>query len=132
MVPAREHGRTRSMSVKSYKDLIVWQRAMDLAEAVYGATTKWPDVERFGMVMQVRRAALSIPANIAEGHGRRSDAELRHFLSIAHGSLCELETCFLLAERLGFAGAHPDRVVSLLAEVGRLIGGLARTLPRKR
>lgn len=120
------------MSVRSYRDLIVWQRAMELAEAVYGATATWPEGERFGMVMQVRRAAVSIASNIAEGHGRRSDHELRHFLSIAHGSLCELETCFALAERLRFDSQQATRVTSFAAEVGRLIGGLVRTLPRKR
>jgi four helix bundle protein len=83
------------MAVKSYRDLIAWQRGMDLAVEVYEATTDWPDAERFGLISQIRRAAVSIPSYIAEGHGRRSDPEFRHFLGIAHGSLCELETCFL-------------------------------------
>ena len=107
------------MSVKSYRDLIVWRRAIDLAEAVYASTKTWPEDERFGMVMQVRRAAVSVAVNIAEGHDRRSDLELRRFLSIANGSVCELETCFVLADRLGFESTQPDRVVSLATEVGR-------------
>jgi four helix bundle protein len=119
------------MSVSSYRDLVAWQRAMELAEAVYEATKLWPDAERFGLVMQARRAAVSIPSNIAEGKGRRSDRELRRFLSIAHGSLCELGTCFELAERLGFERRGRSRVPTLLDEVGRLVGGLAKMLPPK-
>lgn len=120
------------MAIKSYRDLIVWQRAMDLAEAVYGASSSWPESERFGLISQVRRAAVSIPSNIAEGHGRRADPEFRYFLGIAHGSLCELETCFALAERLKLSKRSAEDVTALSSEVGRLLGGIYRTIPPKR
>jgi four helix bundle protein len=117
------------MPVKSYRDLIAWQKAMDLVEAVYKATTSFPREEIYGLTAQVRRAAVSIPSNIAEGQGRNSTNEFINFLSFAYGSLCEVETQVLLAERLAFLQA--DRVRTLLesaAEVGRIINGLSNSL----
>ena len=87
----------------SYKDLIVWQQAMDLAVAVYGATKSWPKEEIYGLTSQVRRAASSVPANIAEGYGREVRGSYQQFLRIAQGSLKELETQLLIAERTGIA-----------------------------
>ncbi|HEX5499444.1 MAG TPA: four helix bundle protein, partial [Thermomicrobiales bacterium] len=75
-----------------YVNLLVWQRAMDLVDVVYDATATWPRDELFGLVSQARRAAVSVPSNIAEGRGRIGPAEYVHHLSIAHGSLCEIET----------------------------------------
>jgi four helix bundle protein len=109
--------------------LIVWQKAMDLVEAVYRATTGFPKEEVFGLRAQVRKAVVSIPSNIAEGEGRRTTADFLRFLSIAHGSLREVETQVLIAERLGYIDAETRRgVMDSAAEVGRLINGLIRSL----
>ncbi|MET3523574.1 MULTISPECIES: four helix bundle protein [unclassified Mesorhizobium] len=112
----------------SYKDLIVWQQAMDLAVAVYGATKSWPKEELYGLTSQVRRAASSIPANIAEGYGREIRGSYQQFLRIAQGSLKELETQILIAERTGIASK--PTTVSLL-EGTESVGKLLRLLIRK-
>jgi four helix bundle protein len=88
--------------VNCYKDLIVWQKAMDLTEMVYQATKAFPREELYGLTNQVRRAAVSIPSNIAEGQARQSTAEFRNFLSLARGSLAEVETQLMIAQRLGY------------------------------
>lgn len=120
------------MAVKNYRDLIAWQKAMDLAESVYQATSDMPADERFGLTSQVRRAAVSVASNIAEGQGRFTDADFNRFLSIAHGSVREVETQLLLANRLGFLSETDiDPSIELSAEVGRLIAGLARSLKPK-
>src|SRR6266480_3109064 len=98
---------------------------MDLVELVYAATASFPSDERFGLTSQVRRAVVSVPSNIAEGPGRRSRSELVHFLSVAHGSLREVETQLLIATRLRFLDeAVGESVLTVSDEVGRLIGGL--------
>lgn len=84
-----------------YKDLLVWQKAIKLVQLVYQNTQSFPDNERFGLVTQMRRAAVSIPSNIAEGQARKSSAEFAHFLTIAQGSLAELETQMIIARELG-------------------------------
>jgi len=89
---------------KNYQDLIAWQKAMTLAESVYQATSAMPQEERFGLTAQMRRAAVGIPANIAEGEGRRICGEFLNQLSAAHGSVRELETHVMLAGRLRFIG----------------------------
>src|SRR5690606_10442061 len=86
--------------VSSYRDLQVWRRALDLAEAIYEATAHWPREERFGLVSQIRRAAVSVPSNIAEGAARRSTGEFLQFIGMARGSLAETDTQLLLAQRL--------------------------------
>ncbi|RWA60472.1 four helix bundle protein [Mesorhizobium sp. M4B.F.Ca.ET.190.01.1.1] len=111
----------------SYKDLIVWQQAMDLAVAVYGATKSWPKEELYGLTSQVRRAASSIPANIAEGYGREIRGSYQQFLRIAQGSLKELDQ-ILIAERTGIASK--PTMVSLL-EGTESVGKLLRLLIRK-
>jgi four helix bundle protein len=116
-----------------YTDLIAWRRAMDLAIAVYQASKALPDAERFGLTAQMRRAVVSIPANIAEGQGRRTHGEFLNQLSVAHGSLRELETHILLATRLEMLEAAVMRgILRKAAEVGRLINGLANSLERER
>jgi four helix bundle protein len=112
-----------------YRDLVVWQRAMGLAELVYRQTANYPSHERFGLTSQMRRAATSIPSNIAEGQGRRStDQELVRFLQIAHGSLCELQTQLELSVRLKLLSeAQASELKSSGDEVGRLLGGLIRS-----
>lgn len=112
-----------------YRELVAWQKAMDLVERVYIVTGDWPPDERFGLIQQVRRAAVSMPANIAEGHGRTGSKEYLRFLSLATGSLHEVETHLLIAERVRLL--HPDLCAALLeqtAEVGRILGGLIRRL----
>ena len=112
-----------------YRDLVAWQKAMTLAEAVYRETAVFPIDERYGLTSQMRRAAVSIPSNIAEGQGRRSsDHEFVRFLGIALGSVCELETQLELAERLQMLGSDSAARLRLLVdEVGRIIGGLRRS-----
>ncbi|MBL9094287.1 MAG: four helix bundle protein [Planctomycetaceae bacterium] len=117
------------MAGKGYQELIAWQKAMDLTEAVYGATTGFPADERFGLTAQMRRAAVSIPSNIAEGHGRSSQRDFARFLEIAIGSVAEIETQLLLAGRLKYL--PEERVLELLraaAEVGRLLNGLLKSM----
>lgn len=89
--------------INSYKDLQVWQRAMDIATACYEATRDFPKAEAYGMTSQIRRAAVSIPANIAEGYGRDSTGNFVSFLKVAQGSLKELETHLMLTVRVGIA-----------------------------
>src|SRR5690606_37491282 len=117
--------------IRSYRDLIVWQSAMALAVGTYDLTRAFPVEERFGLSAQLRRAAVSVPANIAEGHGRVHRGEYVHHLSIAHGSLCEVETMLLLAVelRLGRA-ANVAVLLETSREVGRMLGGLMRGLRR--
>src|SRR5216683_844484 len=117
------------MEIKSFRDLIVWQKAMNFVVEVYRATGRFPSEERFGLTAQLRRAAVSIPSNIAEGHGRESTREFLNFLSIAYGSLNEAQTQIMIAERLSFL-TH-EKVTPLLdlaAEVARLINGLCNSL----
>src|SRR5215210_4763555 len=95
----------------SYRDLIAWQKAMGLARSVYAVSASWPAEERFGPTSQVRRAAVSVPANIAEGSGRSGSREFRHGLSVAHASLCELETQLLLGIDLGLCESNQGNQV---------------------
>jgi four helix bundle protein len=112
-------------------DLIAWQKAMELAETTYKTTATLPKDERFGLCAQMRRAAASIPANIAEGQGRRTRGECGNQLSVAHGSVRELETHVMLAERLHFFEPILARtLLAQLAEVGRLVTGLHQSLSR--
>ncbi|HEX5500385.1 MAG TPA: four helix bundle protein [Thermomicrobiales bacterium] len=118
-------------SDQSYRDLIAWQKGIALVESVYRLTAGWPSDERLGLVAQARRSAVSVPANIAEGAGRSGTREFRHHLSMAHGSLCELETHLIVAQRLGFESRVPaNSVLDQTAEVGRLLRGLIRSLDR--
>ncbi len=117
------------MAVRMYQDLLAWQKAMDLAEAVYRATQAFPKDELYGLTSQLRRAAVSVPSNIAEGQGRGTPSELIHHLRIAQGSLQELETQLLLAERLSYLPKETaEKFVNLTGEVGRLIRGFIKSL----
>jgi four helix bundle protein len=111
----------------SHKDLVVWQKSIALACKVYAGTRPLPRDERFGLRSQLRRAAVSIPSNIAEGSARRSRAEFLHFLHIARGSLAELETQHMIAERLALI-SDATTTLEEIAEVGRLLDGLVRSL----
>jgi four helix bundle protein len=116
-------------TVRSYKDLIAWQKSMDLAEAVYVCTGTLPKQEAYGLVSQMRRASVSIAANIAEGHGRNSTGEYRQFLGVAKGSLAELETEIVLAERVGLV---PEKVAGELQkrceETSKILAGLHKAV----
>ena len=115
--------------IRSHRDLVAWQKAMDLVVAVYHASKSFPRDELYGLTNQLRRAAVSVPANVAEGQGRRSKSEFRQFLGNARGSLLELDTHLELALRLGYL--QPDKHAELrqqLQEVGRIINGLLRSL----
>jgi four helix bundle protein len=110
-----------------YRDLVAWQKGMAVVSAVYRASRMWPREEVYGLTSQVRRAAISIPANIAEGQGRTGANEFAHHLSIAKGSLHELETLLLIALDLGYVDeAACNALLTQTGEVARLIGGLLR------
>jgi four helix bundle protein len=116
-------------AVRFYQDLTVWQRGIDLVSEVYRLSERFPREEQFGLTNQLRRSAVSIPANIAEGHGRLHKAEFVHFLSIARGSLSETETHLVIAVRLGFLPREEaQRAGDLVQEVGRLLNGLINSL----
>ena len=120
------------MTIRFYKDLDVWQKSMDLVEEVYRVSQQFPSEERFGLTNQIRRSAVSIPANIAEAHGRLHLGDYIRFLSIARGSLMETETHLAIAIRLGFV-EHERAAVAhdLIQHVGRLLNGLIRALQTK-
>lgn len=117
------------MTGKNYRDLLAWQKSMDFVEDVYRATKKFPKEEQYGLTSQLRRSCVSVPSNIAEGQGRRSDGEFHHRLSIAHGSLREAETQAMIACRLGYLErVEMERLLDQAGEVGRLITGLSNSL----
>ena len=114
-----------------FKDLLVWQKGMDLAERVYRLTDKFPPDERFGLVSQMRRAAVSVPSNIAEGQARQSTREFLQFISHAMGSLAELETQVILSERLGrCTAADTVEIHRLIADLDRMLRALRRSLSK--
>ena len=108
------------MKTTSFKDLIVWQKSYKLVLEVYKATGGFPKSEVYGLAQQMQRAAISIPSNMAEGYGRQHKAEYDQFLSIAYGSLLELETQFLLANDLKYL-AKNTAIDELLREVGSML-----------
>ena len=112
-----------------YRDLKVWRKSIDFAESVYLLSAEFPASERFGVTSQIRRASVSVAANIAEGAERHGEREFLHFLGIASGSLAETSTFLILAQRLGFA--EPEKVRQVQAqgdEIGRMLSGLKRSL----
>jgi len=116
----------------SYRDLKVWQKAMDLAERCYEETRLFPKEEMYGLTSQIRRCSVSVAANIAEGYGRDSDGSFVQFLRISQGSLKELETHIILSGRVGILKQDP--VTDLLEradELGRMLRGLIRSIQRK-
>ena len=111
--------------IKSYKDLIVWQKAMDLAVQAYELCKQFPKTETYGLIAQATRAAASVPGNIAEGSARGAAKDYSRFLAIARGSLVELETYLLLAVRLRYANQEMAQpVLDLIDEVGRMLNTL--------
>jgi len=117
------------MSVESYRDLKVWQKAIDVTVDSYALTKPFPADEKYGLTSQIRRAAGSIAANIAEGHGRGSTKSFLNFLWIANGSLKELETHFIIAGRLGYISREDAKpLFTQMDEIGRMLVGLRRSL----
>jgi four helix bundle protein len=117
------------MGRNSYEDLEVWQRAMDLVVDCYDLTRSFPQVEQFGPTTQLQRAAVSVPASIAEGQARQHTREFIRYLTIARGSLAELETHVQIAERLGYAsGDVVQKMLGRTDQVVRMISGLCKSL----
>ncbi|MFN6982592.1 MAG: four helix bundle protein [Brevundimonas sp.] len=119
--------------LRTHRDLDVWKLSLDWVEAVYRCSVSWPSDERFGLISQVRRSAVSVAANIAEGAGRNGTGEFVHFLGIARGSLAEVETHLLIAARLGYLTT--DNLQPLLADmdrIGRMLSALSTRLKQRR
>ena len=115
--------------MNSYRELIGWQKSMDAVVEIYRVTRSFPAAEQFALTNQVRRAAVSVPSNIAEGQGRGTDKEFCHFLRIARGSIQEVETQLILAQRLGYCpSTEADGCLQRLDEVSRMLAGLIRSL----
>jgi four helix bundle protein len=120
------------MSGSSFRDLRVWQEAMRLTVEIYRSTADFPKHELYGLSQQIRRAAVSVPSNIAEGKGHRSDKEFVHFLLHARGSLLEIQTQLLIAEELQyFRNADGSRLLALAGAVGRALNGLINSISGK-
>lgn len=116
-------------AIESYRDLLVWQKAVALVTACYRLTVDFPSDERYGLTSQLRRAAVSIPANIAEGQARGTPKAFAQFLWIANGSRAELETHIVIAEQLGFVTrAQTEPTLDMSSEIGRMLTGLRRSL----
>ena len=115
--------------VRFYRDLHVWQRGIELTLAVYKVTANFPKQELYGLTSKLRKAAVSIPSNIAEGHGRNTKRDYRQFLSIARGSNLELQTQLFIAEKLGFGAKEDlDNANALSTEVNLMLSALIRKL----
>ncbi len=115
--------------VSSYRDLVVWQKGMALVKRIYQITVPFPVDERFGLVAQMRRAAVSIPSNIAEGQARHTTGEFVQFVSHAEGSVAELDTQLTLALELGFCPrSEVEDVFQLIVELQKMLNGLRRQL----
>jgi four helix bundle protein len=118
-------------SVKSYRELIIWQKSMDLVTMIYKFTASYPREEMFGLTSQLRRAAVSIPANISEGQARNTSGEFRQFLWIAYGSLAELETLTILSNNLNYLTTeNAEILLKNCSEIGKMINGLLKTLTK--
>jgi four helix bundle protein len=121
------------MTIQSYRDLEVWQKAMELVVECYQITKSFPKNEVFGLASQLQRAAVSIAANISEGHARQHTKEFLQSLSIAYGSLAELETHIEIAKRLGYIAAETAvELIDKTSTIGRMLNGLRRSLEKKR
>lgn len=113
--------------MSDYKKLVVWQKSMDLALEIYKISKKLPEDEKFGLCSQMRRAVVSIPSNIAEGHNRASDKEFVHFLRIAQGSNAELETQLILCEKLSILSTDETQLaMSFCVEIDKMINSLVK------
>jgi four helix bundle protein len=121
-----------NVPIRSYRDLEVWKTAMDLAEQCYRTTRSFPKEELFGLTSQIRRAASSVPANIAEGQGREHTREFLNFLSVARGSLMETETHLILSKRVGLLGEEKlEHLLGLSDQISRMQAGLRTALNKR-
>ncbi|MFY0651055.1 MAG: four helix bundle protein [Cyclobacteriaceae bacterium] len=112
-----------------YKELKVWQKSMDLAEQIYQMTKDFPKEEKYGLTSQLRKCAMSIPSNIAEGAGRNTDKDFSRFLDVSVGSLFELETQILLSARVGFLSEeHRNQITDEVSQIHAMLIGLKKTL----
>jgi four helix bundle protein len=119
------------MAIESFRDLRVWQQGMELAEHIHRLTERFPKSEQYGLISQIRRAAVSVPSNIAEGHTRESSREYLQAISVARGSLAELETQVELAFRCGYISADArDGVLALTVPLGKQLAALRNALQR--
>lgn len=130
----RRHGGDLAIArIETHRDLIVWQKGMELVQQVYALTGRFPADERFRLVNQTTRAAVSIPANLAEGHARGTRREYAHFVAIARGSLMELETYVMIARRLGYGNeTQLQDSLSLITELSRMLTALRNRLIERR
>ena len=120
---------TQTQTSGSYKDLIVWQKSIVLVREIYELTKTFPDEEKFGLVSQMRRAAVSVPSNIAEGQARRTTPDFVRFVSNAEGSLAELDTQLIIALQLGFCNeARSEKCFDLIEENKKMLNALRRKL----
>ena len=125
--------RVASGEVRHYRDLLVWQKAVDWVEVIYAATRAWPSDERYGLISQVRRAAVSVPSNIAEGCARRTTPDFLRFLSIARASLAEAETQLIIAQRLAYVEeVGLARLLEPADELSRMLSGLISKLEERK
>lgn len=116
----------------SYRDLSAWKKGMQLVTEVYAATRTFPREEIYGLTSQIRRSAVSVPSNIAEGHGRNSNRDRQYFMTAARGSMLELQTQIEIANNLGYLELErATRLMESADEVGRIINGLLRSLRSK-
>ena len=115
--------------IKSYQDLVVWQRSVELVKEVYLLTKDFPKSETYSLVDQMKRSAISVPSNIAEGHARQHSGEFRQFLFIALGSLAELETQLIIANKLGYLEQNQLRLLlKQTDEIGKMLRGLVKKI----
>ena len=122
----------KASNVRSFRDLVVWQKGIQLAKEIYTLTGVFPQQENFGLVSQLRRAAVSVPSNIAEGQARQHSADFTRFLYISLGSLAEIETQLILSLELGFLQpTKTEPAESLIQEIRRMLYGLIKNLPRR-
>ena len=118
---------------QSHKDLFIWKKAMELVTQTYQITTKFPKEETYGLIDQMRRAAISIPSNIAEGKGRRSSKEFRLFLTHARGSLSELETQIQIANNLGYLETvSSESITAKISELGKMSNGFLEAVTARK
>ena len=126
------YGMGERVTVRSYRDLEAWQKAMDLVVDCYDVASRLPRTETYGLASQLQRAAISVPANIAEGHGRSHTREFLNHLSIAYGSLMEVETHLHIATRLRYIDDSAlDVLLSKSSQIGRMLNGLIQSPNRK-
>ena len=124
---------SESKKIQSFRDLLVWQKGVQLVVHVYQLSMKLPKTETYGLISQMQRSAVSIPANIAEGHARRHTGDFIHHLSIAIGSVAELETHLEIATRLGFlSSAETQEAQSQCSEIARMLFGLIQKLRQRK